>query len=150
MTRNPYLSVNVVKLTDNAILPTYAHGDDAGADLYSNMLVTIPASGWAMVTTGIAIELHMGFVGLIHPRSGLATKHGITVLNAPGTIDAGYRGELKITLINHGDSDFVVEQGSRIAQLVIQRVEHAVFNEVTELDITTRGENGFGSTGMKG
>ena len=149
MTRNPYLSINVAMLSESATVPTYAHGDDAGADLYANEAVTIPAHEWRLVSTGIAIELHYGFVGLVHPRSGLAVKNGVTVLNAPGTVDAGYRGELKVALINHSNDDFSVEQGMRIAQLVIQCVEHAVFNQVASLNETERGDGGFGSTGMK-
>ncbi len=148
MTRLPHLSINIVKLHPGAITPSYAHHDDAGADIYAVENALVPAHGQSVISTGVAIELPHGFVGLVHSRSGLATKHGIAVVNSPGTIDAGYRGEIRVGLINHSEIDFQVEAGMRIAQLVIQRVEHAMFTVVEDLSSTDRGDAGFGSTGV--
>lgn len=128
-------------------VPTYATAGDAGADLVSAEDVRIPAHQRVLVKTGIKIAIPEGYVGLIHPRSGLALKHGITVLNTPGTIDAGYRGEIGVILLNTGALDFEVKAGDRIAQLVIQKVETAEFEIVDALIDTDRGEGGFGSTG---
>lgn len=129
-------------------VPSYAHEGDAGADLCAREDVTLAPGQRALVPTGVALGLPLGFVGLIHPRSGLATKHGLTVVNAPGTVDAGYRGELKVTLLNTDVSTpIVLKRGDRIAQLVIQKVERARFLQVQELDDTARGAGGFGSTG---
>ncbi|KAA0979736.1 dUTP diphosphatase [Paeniglutamicibacter gangotriensis] len=129
-------------------VPSYAHEGDAGADLCAREDVTLAPGQRALVPTGVALGLPLGFVGLIHPRSGLATKHGLTVVNAPGTVDAGYRGELKVTLLNtDASTPIVLKRGDRIAQLVIQRVERARFLQVQELDDTARGAGGFGSTG---
>lgn len=129
-------------------LPSYAHQGDAGADLCAREDVTLEPGERALVPTGVAIALPLGYVGLIHPRSGLATKHGLTVVNAPGTVDAGYRGELKVTLLNtDARTPIVLKRGDRIAQLVIQKVERATFIQVEELDETVRGTGGFGSTG---
>ncbi|MFY9304490.1 MAG: dUTP diphosphatase [Rhodoluna sp.] len=129
--------------------PAYAKPGDAGADLRSTIAVTIPAGGRLVVPTGVSIALPNGFVGLVHPRSGLAAKHGITVLNTPGTIDAGYRGEIQVILYNSSDTDFEVAVGDRIAQLLIQTVETAKFVQVQKLPETERGETGFGSSGRK-
>ncbi|EMQ98009.1 dUTP diphosphatase [Paeniglutamicibacter gangotriensis] len=129
-------------------VPSYAHEGDAGADLCAREDVTLAPGQRALVPTGVALGLPLGFVGLIHPRSGLATKHGLTVVNAPGTVDAGYRGELKVTLLNtDASTPIVLKRGDRIAQLVIQKVERARFLQVQELDDTARGAGGFGSTG---
>ena len=127
--------------------PVYAKPGDAGADLRSTVDIVIPAGERALLPTGVSIALPAGFVGLVHPRSGLAAKHGITVLNAPGTVDAGYRGEILVTLLNTSRDDFSVTRGDRIAQLVIQQFEHAKFIAVTELPDSERGETGFGSSG---
>lgn len=127
--------------------PVYAKPGDAGADLRSTVDIVIPAGERALLPTGVSIALPAGFVGLVHPRSGLAAKHGITVLNAPGTVDAGYRGEILVTLLNTSRDDFSVSRGDRIAQLVIQQFEHAKFIAVTELPDSERGETGFGSSG---
>ncbi|WP_234949073.1 dUTP diphosphatase [Corynebacterium aquatimens] len=125
-----------------------AHAGDAGADLYAAEDVTLAPGERALIGTGIAIALPMGTVGLIHPRSGLAAKHGITIVNAPGTVDAEYRGELKVCLLNTDRAKaFEVTRGMRIAQLVVQRVELVGFEEVEELDETARGTGGYGSTG---
>lgn len=131
------------------VVPKYANHTDAGADLKSSVDMVVPAREWALVPTGVKIALPEGFAGFVHPRSGLALKHGITVLNAPGTIDADYRGELKVILINHSDEDFLIKQYDRIAQLVVQRVESVVFDRAYYgLSETGRGEGGFGSTGV--
>lgn len=128
--------------------PAYAHEGDAGADLHAAADVELKPGERRLVPTGIAIALPVGYVGLVHPRSGLAAKLGVTVLNAPGTVDAGYRGEILVNLINHDPhSSAIIRRGDRIAQLVVQRVERADFLEVTELPGSTRGAGGHGSTG---
>lgn len=128
-------------------VPTYSHPGDAGADLRSAQDFLIPPGERATLRTGVSIALPSGYVGLVHPRSGLASKHGITVLNAPGTVDSGYRGEISVTLLNTGFENFEVKVGDRIAQLVIQSVEEAYFVSVAKLPGTHRGDGGFGSTG---
>ena len=143
------MKIDVMKTFSDAHLPTYARDGDAGADLYSLHAVNILPGEYKLVSTGIAMAIPQGYVGLIHPRSGLAAKHGITVLNAPGTIDAGYRGEIKVLLINHGKEIYNIERAERIAQLVIQKVENVFFEPVDELDATERGIGGFGSSGKK-
>ncbi|WP_425256465.1 dUTP diphosphatase [Pseudarthrobacter sp. J47] len=128
--------------------PSYAHPGDAGADLRCTVDVRLEPGERKLVPTGVAIALPEGFVALIHPRSGLATKHGLTVVNAPGTVDAGYRGEIAVTLLNTDSSEAIeLRRGDRIAQMVIQRVEHAQFVPVNELSGSVRGAGGFGSTG---
>ena len=129
--------------------PVYAKAGDAGADLRCTVDAVIPAGERLLLPTGVSIALPDGFVGLVHPRSGLAAKHGITVLNAPGTVDAGYRGEIMVTLLNTSNVPFVIERGDRIAQLVIQQFEKAKFIQVEELPGSERGETGFGSSGTK-
>lgn len=140
-------SVKVKKLYSDAIIPTYAHKGDAGADLHAYEDVVIEPGKWFLVSTGISIAMPIGWVGLIHPRSGLAWRRGVTVLNAPGTIDSGYRGEIKVNLISHGSVPFYIYKGDRIAQIVFQRYEQADFFEVNDLEVTERGEGGHGSTG---
>lgn len=128
--------------------PSYAHPGDAGADLCSAIDVTLEPGERQTVPTGVAIALPEGFVGLVHPRSGLAARHGVTVVNAPGTVDAGYRGELRVTLLNTDVRTAVtLKRGDRIAQLLIQRVSRADFREVEHLPGSPRGAGGFGSTG---
>jgi len=129
-------------------VPAYAHPGDAGADLTTREAVVLAPGQRATVRTGVRIALPAGYVALVHPRSGLAARHGVTIVNGPGTVDAGYRGEISVTLLNT-DADAPVEfaVGDRIAQLVIQRVEQAVFIPVTDLPGSHRGEGGFGSTG---
>ncbi|WP_264914745.1 dUTP diphosphatase [Rhodoluna lacicola] len=139
----------VLIVAEDGFVPTYAQPGDAGADLRSRVAAVVPAHGRALVPTGVSIALPDGYVGLVHPRSGLAHKHGITVLNTPGTIDAGYRGEIAVNLFNSTDVDFAVEIGDRIAQLVIQQIEHAQFITVERLPESDRGEGGHGSTGKK-
>lgn len=137
----------VLIVADEAFFPTYAKPGDAGADLRSSATLVLPAMSRALVPTGVSIALPDGFVALVHPRSGLAHKHGITVLNTPGTVDAGYRGEISVNLYNSTDQDFKIEVGDRIAQLVIQQVERAKFIQVEKLPESDRGEGGHGSTG---
>ena len=127
--------------------PVYAKPGDAGADLKSTEDLVVPAGGRQLVKTGIKIAMPDGYVGLVHPRSGLAAKHGITVLNAPGTVDAGYRGEIMVTLLNTSNEPFEVRRGDRIAQLLFQRVDRADFIAVSELPESARGDGGFGSSG---
>ncbi|MBP3948835.1 dUTP diphosphatase [Corynebacterium sp. Marseille-P3884] len=130
-------------------VPKRAHRGDAGVDLHSAEDLTIAPGERVLVKTGIALALPLGTVGLIHPRSGLAAKHGITIVNAPGTVDADYRGELMVCLLNTDkDTPFEITRGMRIAQLVVQRVELPDFVEVDELDETVRGAGGYGSTGV--
>jgi dUTP pyrophosphatase len=140
--------VQLKMLDDGLEAPSYAHPGDAGADLRAREDVVLEPGERRLVPTGVAIALPDGFVALIHPRSGLATKHGLTVVNAPGTVDAGYRGEIAVTLLNT-DREQAIElrRGDRIAQMVIQRVEHALFVAVGELNDSVRGAGGFGSTG---
>ncbi|WP_425552509.1 dUTP diphosphatase [Kocuria aegyptia] len=129
-------------------LPVYAKPGDAGADLRSREDVVLGPGERALVPTGVAIALPEGFAGFVHPRSGLAARHGITVVNAPGTVDSGYRGEIMVTLLNtDGAESFTVRRGDRIAQLVVQRVEQAVFEVVEVLPGSARGGTGFGSSG---
>jgi len=142
------VEVLITRLDPDLLLPRYAKGGDAGADIVSRIDITLAPGERALVPTGIAIALPDGYVALVHPRSGLAIKHGVTMVNAPGTVDAGYRGELQIILINHDKSESVsFKRGDRIAQLVIQKVERAEFVEVRDLPGSGRGSGGFGSTG---
>jgi len=140
--------VALLRLDPDLPLPSYAHPGDAGADLRSRVDVTLAPGERALVPTGVAVALPDGCVGFVVPRSGLATRHGITTLNAPGTIDAGYRGEIQVNLINLDRHErFTIRRGDRIAQLVIQPVLRAQFTEVDSLDSTARGDTGHGSTG---
>ncbi len=139
--------MKVQKLRDNAVVPHYAHPGDAGLDLFACETHVLAPGGRALVKTGIAIELPAGTEGQVRPRSGLAAKHAVTVLNAPGTVDEGYRGEVGVILINHGREPFTVEPGMKIAQLVIQPVLRVAVEEAVALSDTTRGAGGFGSTG---
>jgi dUTP pyrophosphatase len=142
------IPVAVTRLDPALALPSYAHEGDAGADLHAAVDVELKPGARALVPTGIAIALPPGFVGLVHPRSGLAAKLGVTVLNAPGTVDAGYRGEILVNLVNHDPNQpALIRRGDRIAQLVVQRVERADFQEVTQLPPSARGSGGHGSTG---
>jgi len=139
----------LISTTDETVpIPAYSHPGDAGADLTTREAVSIAPGERATVRTGVCIALPAGYVALVHPRSGLAAKHGVTIVNAPGTVDAGYRGEIRVTLLNT-DAREAVEfaVGDRIAQLVIQRVEIARFVPVASLPGSHRGDSGFGSTG---
>jgi dUTP pyrophosphatase len=142
------LPVRVVRLDPDLPLPSYARAGDGGADLVAREGVTIRRGGGrALVPTGIALAIPPGYAGFVQPRSGLAWRHGVTCLNAPGLVDAGYRDEVKVVLVNTDpDADYVVERGDRIAQLVIQRVEQAEFVVAEALDVSER-QGGFGHTG---
>jgi dUTP pyrophosphatase len=143
------LDIPLLQLDPDLPVPAYARPGDAGADLVARRDVLLPHSGGrALVPTGAAIAIPEGYAGFVQPRSGLALKHGVTCLNTPGLIDAGYRGELMVLLVNTDpQDDFLVKRGERIAQLVIQRVEHVQFRVVDELPSSERGSGGFGSTG---
>jgi dUTP pyrophosphatase len=144
----PTLQVQLKMLDPDLEAPSYAHPGDAGADLRAREDVVLQPGERKLVPTGVAIALPEGFVALIHPRSGLATKHGLTIVNAPGTVDAGYRGEIAVTLLNTDAKQSIeLSRGDRIAQMVIQRVEYAQFIPVNELSGSVRGTGGFGSTG---
>jgi dUTP pyrophosphatase len=142
------VEVLIQRLDEGLPMPTYAHPGDAGADLVTAVDVELGPGERAMVPTGIAIALPDGFAAFVHPRSGLAARLGVGIVNAPGTVDAGYRGEIKVLLVNHDPRRPVrLSRGDRIAQLVVQRVERARFHEVGLLPGSARGEGGHGSTG---
>jgi dUTP pyrophosphatase len=142
------LEIAVRRLDPGLPLPGYAHDGDAGADLHAAEAVTLGPGERALVGTGVAVAVPEGYAAFVHPRSGLALRHGLSVVNTPGTIDAGYRGEVKVLLVNHDlHEPVVIDRGDRIAQLVVQRVEHARFVEVETLEDTSRGAGGYGSTG---
>lgn len=148
MPEPPDLEIQVQRLDPDLPLPSYAHPGDAGADLLTTVDLTLAPGERGMVPTGIAIALPAGYVALVHPRSGLAARHGLSIVNAPGTVDAGYRGEVKVMLINLDPREPIeLRRGDRIAQLVVQRVERALFREVAELPGSARGAGGYGSTG---
>ena len=142
-----FLKIKFKKTNKHAVAPTYAKEGDCGCDLYAIEDITIIPGQRKLVDTGIAIELPLGFEAQIRPRSGNSWKHGITVLNTPGTIDCGYRNSIKVMLINHGDDYFVIKRGDRIAQMKFSPVYTGVFVETEELSSTERGTGGFGSTG---
>lgn len=142
------VEILVTRLDAGVPLPAYAHAGDAGADLTTTVDVRLEPGERALVPTGLAVALPEGYVALVHPRSGLAARFGVSIVNAPGTVDAGYRGEVKVCLVNLDPREPVVlHRGDRIAQLVVQRVEHARFVEVDVLPGSTRGDGGYGSTG---
>ncbi|HYJ69219.1 MAG TPA: dUTP diphosphatase [Nocardioidaceae bacterium] len=142
------LDVLIQRLDDGVELPHYAHPGDAGADLRTTIDVTLAPGERAVVPTGIAIALPTGYAAFVQPRSGLAARCGLSIVNTPGTIDAGYRGEIKVCLVNLDPSAPIeLRRGDRIAQLVIQRVEHATFQVVADLPESVRGDGGYGSTG---
>jgi dUTP pyrophosphatase len=140
--------IKIQCLVPHARVPEYAHPGDAGADLFAAEDCEILPGKWLAVSTGLAAEVAIGYELQVRPRSGLAIKKGVTVLNAPGTIDAGYRGEIKVILINHGDSAFSIEIGDKIAQMVLAEVSIGEFTVVKELTDSVRGVGGFGSTGV--
>ena len=143
------VDVLVTRLDDTIPLPTYAHPGDAGADLVTTVDLTLGPGERAMVGTGIALALPDGYAAFVHPRSGLAHRLGVSIVNTPGTVDAGYRGEITVVLVNHDLREAVVfHRGDRIAQLVIQRVERVRFREVVQLPGSDRGAGGYGSTGL--
>ncbi|MDF0531303.1 dUTP diphosphatase [Tsukamurella sp. 8F] len=140
--------IPLLRLDAGLPMPERAHPGDAGVDLYSAVDITLAPGDRALVGTGVALALPLGTVGLVHPRSGLAARHGLTVVNTPGTIDAGYRGEIKVCLLNTDrDTPIDIARGDRIAQLLVQRVELPEFEEVDSLDETARGAGGYGSSG---
>lgn len=139
------MKLNIKKLDPRATLPVYNHEGDAGMDIFAFQETSVPARGRALVNTGLALEIPFGYAGLVWGKSGLATKHGIATI--AGVIDAGYRGEFKVALVNTSDEDYVIEAGHKVAQLLIQKVEHPEIVEVSELSDTARGEQGFGSSG---
>lgn len=141
------MKLKIKKNHESAIIPFYAHPGDAGMDLCSIDEVEIAAGETTLIHTGITIELPQGTEAQIRPRSGLALKHSVTVLNTPGTIDEGYRGEIGVILINHGKNTFKVVKGMKIAQMVIKPVLYVEIEEINELTQTSRGQGGFGSTG---
>ena len=142
------LRVEVLRLDPDLPLPAYSHPGDAGADLVAAVDVDLAPGERMLVPTGVALALPHGYVALVHPRSGLAARHGLSIVNTPGTVDAGYRGEIKVLLINHDPREAIaLRRGDRIAQLVIQRVEQARFVEVASLPDSARGAGGYGSTG---
>jgi dUTP pyrophosphatase len=143
------VEIEVVALDPDLPLPAYAHPGDAGADLVARQSAVLePRGGRALVPTGIALAIPSGYAGFVQPRSGLALKHGVTVLNTPGLIDSGYRDELRVILVNlDPSSSYEVQRGDRIAQLVIQRVEEVSFTPAVSLSVSARGLGGFGHTG---
>jgi dUTP pyrophosphatase len=142
--------VRLTRLDPGVPIPSYAHPGDAGVDLVTVRDVDLAPGERTTVGTGLAIALPEGFAGFVHPRSGLAARSGLSVVNAPGTVDAGYRGEIKVCLINHDPREPLrLRRGDRIAQLVVQRVERVVFDEVPELPGSARGNGGYGSTGLR-
>jgi dUTP pyrophosphatase len=142
------LKVRVKKIDGNAKELEYAHEGDSGMDLFANEDTLLEPFQRKLVGTGIKIAFEQGFEAQVRPKSGLAVKHGITVLNTPGTVDSSYRGEVKVILINLGNEPYKIERGKKIAQLVFCRVEKAVVEDVEELDETSRNDGGFGSTGL--
>ena len=141
-------TVPVHRLDRDLPLPAYAHPGDAGADLLTTVDVTLAPGERVLVPTGIAVALPEGYAAFVHPRSGLAARHGVSIVNTPGTIDAGYRGEIKVLLVNLDPTEPVeLRRGDRVAQLVLQRVERASFTEVESLPASARGAGGYGSTG---
>ncbi|MGN6252596.1 MAG: dUTP diphosphatase [Marmoricola sp.] len=142
------LDIPLRRLDPGLPLPAYAHPGDAGADLCTAVDLTLAPGERRLVPTGVALALPEGYVALVHPRSGLAHRHGLSIVNAPGTVDAGYRGEIQVCLVNLDPATpITLSRGDRIAQLVVQRVEQARFVEVEELEGSARGAGGHGSTG---
>ena len=140
--------VPVLRVDAALPLPAYARPDDAGLDLYAAEPVTLAPGARALVATGIALAIPPGFAGFVLPRSGLALSHGVTLLNTPGLVDASYRGEIQVLLVIHGDAPISLSRGDRVAQLVVQRVEHVALAPVAELPESARGAGGFGTTGV--
>lgn len=142
------MQVKVKKLTKDAKIPKIEHEGDAGFDLYSNEETTILPMERKLVGTGISISFQKGYEAQVRPKSGLAINHGLTLLNTPGTIDAGYRGEIKVILMNLGKEEYKIEKGKKIAQVIFNKIEEPELLEVEELEDSKRGEGGFGSTGL--
>jgi len=143
------MTINVkIKRTGDAKMPSYAHPGDAGVDLYAADNYILKPMQRQLISTGLKMAIPPGYEGQVRPKSGLSAKHGLSVVNTPGTIDSGYRGEVMIILINLGQEEYRVEKGTKVAQLVFKKVETADFQEVEDLDETSRNEGGFGSTGI--
>jgi len=142
------IKIKIQKISNDAIIPRYAHDADAGMDIYSTEEIVIFPNHRGLVPTGIKVEIPKGYEIQIRPKSGLAIKHGITILNTPGTIDSGYRGEIKVIVINHSSKHYKIEKGQKIAQIILNKIEKIKFTE-TKLGKTKRGEGGFGSTGLR-
>lgn len=144
------MKIEVVRLDKEMPLPDYQHyGEDAGLDLLSAEDIILQSGSYQLIKTGIKIAIPHGYGGFVYPRSGLALKHGITVLNADGVIDPGYRGEIGVILINHGEENFKIKKGDRIAQLIIHRTFNIEWEEVEKLSKSHRGGGGFGHTGVR-
>mgnify|MGYP001567158588 FL=1 len=141
--------VKVKKLHPEAVIPKYAHKGDAGMDIYSVEELIIPLKERRLIKTGLSFEIPEGYEIQVRPKSGLALNHGLTILNTPGTIDSGYRGEICVILFNTSDKDYQVKKGEKIAQIVLKKVELMDIEEVNELSDSSRGQGGFGSTGVK-
>ena len=141
------MKIRVKKLSGNAKLPSFAHGTDAGADLFSVEEVILKPGERALISTGIALEIPEGFAGLIWDKSSVPSKYGLTTM--AGVIDSGYRGEIKVLLVNLSDTEYKIEEGDKIAQILFQKIEHPDFEEAQELSDADRDEEGFGSTGRK-
>jgi dUTP pyrophosphatase len=141
------MKIPVLKLDPELPTPQRAHPGDAGVDLYAREATRLEPDAWAAVATGVAVAIPEGYVGLVAPRSGLAARHGISVVNGPGVVDAGYRGEVKVVLINHGSEPVMLARGERIAQLVVVPVATPELEPTSELPESARGDGGFGSTG---
>ena len=144
------LEVTIQKIAPEAKVPAYAHEGDAGVDLYSTVDKVLAPGERALIPTGLKMAIPHGYEGQVRPKSGLALKHGLTVLNTPGTVDAPYRGEVGVILINLDPrSSYQIKKGEKVAQMVFNKIEYAAFTEAAELTDTTRGAGGFGSTGLK-
>ncbi|MBD3405972.1 MAG: dUTP diphosphatase [Candidatus Lokiarchaeota archaeon] len=143
------MRIRVKLLSPQGKIPKAARKGDVAFDLFSTEKYELKPGERYAIATGIALEIPFGYEGVVRPRSGLAIKHGVTVLNSPGTIDSGYRGEIKSIMINHGTESFMIEEGMRIAQLAIRRVPDVIFEQVEDLGKSERGEGGFGSTGLE-
>ena len=143
------IKLKIKKLNPEAILPSYAHKGDAGMDLFSIKDYILKPGERVFIETGLAFEIEEGYEIQIRPRSGLALKYGLSIVNSPGTVDSGYRGPINIILINHGQETFTVNKGDKVAQAVLNKIEKAEIEEVSELSESQRGDGGFGSTGIK-
>ena len=142
-------TIKFVKINEDAIIPKFAHLSDAGMDVYASEAAELQAGEYKIVKTGLQMSMPFGYEAQVRPRSGLAAKFGVTVLNTPGTIDCEYRGEVGVILINHGKNVFKIEKGDRIAQMVVNKLTRFEVKQVKTLEKTVRGEGGFGSTGVK-
>jgi len=143
------MKIKIKKVHEKAIVPKYARKGDAGMDVYSVEGLIVKSKERKLISTGLSFEIPEGFEIQVRPKSGLALNHGLTIVNTPGTLDSGYRGELKVILLNTGENDYEIKPGEKIAQIVLARYEQAEIEEVSELSDSERGAGGFGSTGLK-